>query len=293
MAITAAMVKELRERTGAGMMECKKALTAADGDMEAAIEAMRKSGAAKAVKKAGRVAAEGQVVITLSDDLKKASIVEINCETDFVAKDESFNRFAQAVGKLALENGVTSVEALSALKLDNGQTVEEARQELVAKIGENIQIRRVTYIEATEGTLGSYRHGMKIGVVVEVAGGDQTLAKDIAMHIAASRPVCVDESQVPEDMLAKEKEIFAAQAAESGKPENIVEKMVTGRIKKYLKEITLLGQPFVKNPDQTIAQLLKDADARVLGFSRIEVGEGVEKKQEDFAAEVMAQVKAS
>ncbi len=293
MTITAAMVKDLRERTGAGMMECKKALTEAGGDIEKAIEAMRKSGAAKAVKKAGRVAAEGQVIITMSDDRKKASIVEVNCETDFVGKDENFIRFAEEVGEIALKEAVADVAELAEKTMASGQTVEEARQELVSKIGENIQVRRAQNIEASEGELGSYRHGVRIGVVVEVAGGDETLAKDISMHIAATKPVCVDESEVPAELLEKEREIFVAQAKESGKPDDIVEKMVNGRMKKYLKEITLLGQPFVKNPDQTIEALLKDAGAKVLQFSRVEVGEGIEKKQEDFAAEVMAQVKGS
>lgn len=291
MSITAAMVKDLRERTGAGMMECKKALTEAGGDIEKAIEAMRKSGAAKAVKKAGRVAAEGQVIINISDDKKDAAVVEVNCETDFVGKDENFIRFAEELGEIALREGVEDAEGLSASQMANGQTVEEARQELVSKIGENIQVRRVQKMTASEGAFGSYRHGVRIGVIVEVAGGDEALARDIAMHIAAIKPVCVDESEVPADLLEKERAIFAAQAKESGKPDNIVEKMVTGRMNKYLKEITLLGQPFVKNPDQTIEALLKDADAKVLQFSRVEVGEGIEKKQEDFAAEVMAQVK--
>ncbi len=291
MSITAAMVKDLRERTGAGMMECKKALTEADGDIEKAIEAMRKSGAAKAVKKAGRVAAEGQVIINISDDKKNAAVVEVNCETDFVGKDENFIRFAEELGAIALREAVEDAAALSATTMASGQTVEEARQELVSKIGENIQVRRVQKMTASEGEFGSYRHGVRIGVVVEVAGGDEALARDIAMHIAAIKPVCVDESEVPADLLEKERAIFAAQAKESGKPDNIVEKMVSGRMKKYLKEITLLGQPFVKNPDQTIEALLKDADAKVLQFTRMEVGEGIEKKQEDFAAEVMAQVK--
>lgn len=293
MAITAAMVKELRERTGAGMMECKKALTEHNGDIEAAIEGMRKSGAAKAVKKAGRVAAEGQVVIAISDDAKSGALIEINCETDFVAKDESFDRFCNAVGVATLAAAVELPEQIAELKIESGQTVEEARQELISKIGENIQIRRAKTLGSASGALGSYRHGLKIGVVVELEGGDDALARDIAMHIAASRPVCVDESEVPAEMLDKEKEIFSAQAAESGKPPEIVEKMVTGRIRKYLKEITLLGQPFVKKPDQSIEQLLNAAGAKVLSFTRIEVGEGIEKKQEDFAAEVMAQVKAS
>ncbi len=293
MAITAAMVKELRERTGAGMMECKKALVAADGDMEKAIEAMRKSGAAKAVKKAGRVAAEGQVVIALSDDRKKAAIVEVNCETDFVAKDENFDRFARAVAQKVLETGITDVSRLAEQALEDGKSIEDVRKELVAKIGENIQMRRAELLEASEGELGTYRHGMRIGVVVEVVGGDEELRKDIAMHIAASRPVCVDESEVPAEMMEKEKEIFTAQAKESGKPDNIVEKMVTGRLRKWLGEITLLGQPFVKDPDTTVGKLLKGKGARVLRFARMEVGEGIEKKKEDFAAEVMAQVKAS
>ncbi len=293
MAITAAMVKELRERTGAGMMECKKALVEAGGDMEKAIEAMRKSGAAKAVKKAGRVAAEGQVVIALSDDQRTAAIVEVNCETDFVAKDENFDRFARAVAQKVLETGISDVAALAEQELEPGKTVEDVRKELVSKIGENIQVRRAERIEAGEGELGTYRHGMRIGVVVEVAGGDEALRKDIAMHIAASRPVCVDESEVPADMLEKEKEIFTAQARESGKPDNIVEKMVTGRLRKWLGEITLVGQPFVKDPDTTVGKLLESQGARVVRFVRMEVGEGIEKKKEDFAAEVMAQVKAS
>ena len=291
MSITAAMVKDLRERTGAGMMECKRALTEAGGDIDKAIEEMRKSGAAKAVKKAGRVAAEGQVIISISDDRKQASVVEVNCETDFVGKDENFIRFSEEVGAIALNEGVEDIPELTEKTMANGQTIEQARQELVSKIGENIQVRRAQMIKAGEGELGFYRHGVRIGVVVEVAGGDDALARDIAMHIAAIKPVCVDASEVPAEMLDKEREIFTAQAKESGKPDEIVEKMVTGRMKKYLKEITLLGQPFVKNPDQTIEALLKDAGARVLQFSRVEVGEGIEKKQEDFAAEVMAQVK--
>ncbi|HFD87228.1 MAG TPA: translation elongation factor Ts, partial [Gammaproteobacteria bacterium] len=209
MSITAAMVKDLRERTGAGMMECKRALTEADGDIDAAIEAMRKSGAAKAVKKAGRVAAEGQVIITVSDDRKQASVVEINCETDFVGKDENFIRFAEETGAIALNESAADAETLSAKAMANGQTVEEARQELVSKIGENIQVRRVSNITATEGEMGFYRHGVRIGVVVELAGGDEVLARDIAMHIAASRPVCIDESEVPAELLEKEREIFA------------------------------------------------------------------------------------
>ncbi len=293
MAITASMVKELRERTGAGMMDCKKALTESNGDMEAAIEAMRKSGAAKAVKKAGRVAAEGKVVITLADDGKQAALVEVNSETDFVAKDENFAKFADEVGAVVLASGVTDASQLSEQKLADGNSIEEARKALVAKIGENIQVRRAELVKTDSGLLGVYQHGMRIGVVVELEGGDETLAKDVAMHIAASKPVCVTEDQVPADLLEKEKAIFVAQAEESGKPAEIIEKMVSGRLRKYLGEITLVGQPFVKDPDKTVGQLLKDAGAAVKQFVRFEVGEGIEKKQEDFAAEVMAQVKGS
>jgi len=290
MAITASMVKELRERTGAGMMDCKKMLTETDGDMEAAIDLMRKSGAAKADKKASRVAADGKVVITLSEDGKEASVLEVNCETDFVAKDDSFINFVNAVGARVLADKPADIEALSAMPLESGETVEEVRANLVAKIGENMQIRRFEIISSDDGNIYSYNHGVRISVAVAMTGGDETLGKDIAMHIAASRPICVSEADVPEETLAKEKEILIAQAEGSGKPMEIVEKMVEGRLRKYLSEITLLGQPFVKDPDQTIAQLLKAADAEVTAFVRYEVGEGIEKKQEDFAAEVMAQV---
>ena len=290
MAITASMVKELRERTGAGMMDCKKVLTETNGDLEAAIDVMRKSGAAKADKKAGRVAADGKVVITVSEDEKEASIVEVNCETDFVAKDENFISFVNAVGARVLADKPADLAALSAMPLDSGETVEETRANLVAKIGENIQVRRFEIL-SSEGAVYAYSHGVRIGVAVAMTGGDEALGKDIAMHIAASRPVCVSEDDVPEETLAKEKEILIAQAQDSGKPPEIIEKMIGGRMKKYLAEITLVGQPFVKDPDQTVAQLLKSAGAEVTGFVRYEVGEGIEKKEEDFAAEVMAQVK--
>jgi len=290
MAITASMVKELRERTGAGMMDCKKMLTETDGDMEAAIDLMRKSGAAKADKKAGRVAADGKVVITISDDAKEASVLEVNCETDFVAKDESFINFVNAAGARVLADKPADIEALSAMPLESGETVEEVRANLVAKIGENMQVRRFEIISSDEGQIYSYNHGVRISVAVAMTGGDEALGKDIAMHIAASRPMCISEEDVPEETLAKEKEILIAQAEGSGKPMEIIEKMVEGRMRKYLSEITLVGQPFVKDPDQTIAQLLKAANAEVTAFVRYEVGEGIEKKQEDFAAEVMAQV---
>jgi elongation factor Ts len=293
MAITATMVKELRERTGAGMMECKKTLTETNGDMEAAIDMMRKSGAAKADKKAGRVAADGRVVITISDDHKEGSIVEINCETDFVAKDENFINFTNAVGARVLADKPADIAALSALPLESGETVEEVRANLVAKIGENMQVRRFEVISPDAGEVYAYSHGVRIGVAVAMTGADEALGKDVAMHIAASRPLCVSEADVPAETLAKEKEILIAQAEGSGKPMEIIEKMVEGRMRKYLAEITLLGQAFVKDPDQTVGQLVKAAGAEVISFVRYEVGEGIEKKQEDFAAEVMAQVKGT
>jgi elongation factor Ts len=292
MQITASMVKELRETTGAGMMECKKALTAANGDMEAAIEQMRKSGAAKAVKKADRVAAEGQVMVASSDDHRRAAIVEVNCETDFVAKDENFKSFVTQVAEQALAQQPADVDALMALSGAEG-SLEETRAALVAKIGENVQVRRFELFASEDGELAHYLHGTRIGVVVEMIGGNQDLARDVAMHIAASHPVCVDESQVPQDLLQKEEAVFRAQAEESGKPAEIIDKMITGRIKKYLSEVTLLGQPFVKDPDQTVGQMLKTAGAQVRQFARFEVGEGIEKKTENFAEEVMAQAKGS
>lgn len=292
MAITAAMVKELRERTGAGMMECKKALTAANGDMDVAIEEMRKSGAAKADKKSGRTAAEGKIVIAVSDNGQEAAIVEVNSETDFVAKDANFVEFANAVGQAVITAKPADVAELANVSLASGDTVEETRANLVAKIGENIQVRRFQIV-STEGQLASYQHGDKIGVVVALENGSTDLGKDVAMHIAASKPVCVDESGVPAETVEKEKEIFIAQAKESGKPDNIIEKMIEGRLRKFLGEITLVGQPFVKDPDQTVGKLLSSAGASVSEFVRLEVGEGIEKKQEDFASEVMAQVKQS
>ncbi len=293
MAITAAMVKELRERTGAGMMECKKALVETDGDMEGAIEMMRKRGAAKADKKAGRVAAEGRIVIAINDEKSEGAIVEVNSETDFVAKDENFIEFAEAVGAAVLADKPVDIPALSSLPLETGESIEETRANLVSKIGENIQIRRFELITTEEGSLSSYLHGERIGVLLSMIGGDEQLGKDIAMHIAASNPACVSEEQVPEDVLAKEKEILVAQAEGSGKPAEIIEKMVQGRLRKYLSEITLEGQPFVKDPDQSVGKLLSAAGAKVESFVRYEVGEGIEKKQEDFAAEVMAQMKGS
>ncbi|MCP4996341.1 MAG: elongation factor Ts [Gammaproteobacteria bacterium] len=293
MAITAAMVKELRERTGSGMMECKKALVETDGDIDVAIENMRKSGQAKAAKKAGRTAADGIVALKFSDDNKRAVMVEVNCETDFVAKDENFNSFADAVAERALNSSVENVDELLNEPLHDGEetTVGTAREALVSKIGENMNVRRFRRFSTDSGLLVGYRHGVRIGVIVEIEGGDEALGKDVAMHVAATNPTCVSEAEVPAEMLEKEREIYKARALESGKPENIVDKIVDGQIRKYLSEITLLGQKFVKDPDVTIEKLLKGADAGVVTFNRYEVGEGIEKKQENFADEVMAQVR--
>lgn len=292
MQITAAMVKELRERTGAGMMECKKALAEVGGDMEKAIEHMRITGLAKADKKSDRTAAEGVISIVISDDGKSAAMVEVNSETDFVAKGDDFQKFASQVSEAALAGAPADVDALNSAEIAGG-TVDHVRKELVAKIGENLQVRRFVVRQNVDGVLNKYLHGERIGVLVELKGGDEALAKDIAMHIAASKPVCVDESGVPAETLEKEKAILIAEAEGSGKPAEIIEKMVEGRIRKFLAEITLVGQPFVKDPDQTVGKLLKSAGAECLFFARYEVGEGIEKKQENFAEEVMAQVRGS
>jgi len=289
--ITAALVKELRERTSSGMMECKKALTETNGDLEAAVEHLRKTGQAKAEKKAGRTAAEGTLAVA-SDDTVMV-MVEVNCETDFVGKQAEFQSFAATVAELALKARTTSLEALLALPMAGGKSVDETRKDLIAKIGENISVRRFSLLEAGDGRLASYLHGTRIGVMVAMEGGTAELAKDIAMHIAASRPLCVAADGVPAELLAKEREIYAAQAAESGKPDNIVEKIVEGRVRKYLNEVTLLGQPFVKDPDQSVEKLLKGAGATVRCFERFELGEGIEKKSENFAEEVMAQARGS
>jgi elongation factor Ts len=281
------MVKELRERTGAGMMECKKALVETDGNIEEAIEALRKSGQAKADKKSSRIAADGRIAVAV--DGNKAAIAEINSETDFVAKDENFVGFIDAVAAAALTSSVEDVDALSAITLPDGRTVEAARTDLITKVGENISVRRFARVEATDH-LGNYTHGARIGTLVSMSGGNAELARDVAMHIAATSPVCVDEDGVPADALERERRIFVEQAAASGKPPEIVEKMVTGRVAKFLKEITLLGQPFVKDPDVSVGQLLKSADATVNSFVRYEVGEGIEKKQENFAEEVLNQI---
>lgn len=285
MQITASLVKQLRERTGAGMMDCKKALQEANGDIETAIREMRKSGAARAAAKAGRIAAEG--IIRVHRDGAEVILLEINCETDFVARDENFLAFAERVAEAIAAGSPADVETLMSLSR-GGQTLAESRQELIARIGENISVRRFEKMSLS-GHIGAYQHGTRIGAVAELEGGDAALARDIAMHIAASRPVCVSEDQVPPDLLAKEREIVQAQAGESGKPPAIIERIVTGRIEKFLQDITLLGQPFVKAPDRTVAALLAAAGANVKSFLRYEVGEGIEKKTDNFAEEVLAQ----
>jgi elongation factor Ts len=284
--ITASMVKELRERTGLGMMDCKKALAEADGDMEKAIEDLRKASGLKAAKKASRVAAEGVVLTKIDDEGTYGVILEVNSETDFVARDDNFLAFADQ----ALDAAFTNREADVAAILDSG--VEEARQALVQKIGENINVRRVGRIglEGDGGIVESYIHNNKIGVLIALQGGDEALARDVAMHIAAVNPMVVRAEDVPEDVLAKESEIYSAQARESGKPEEIIEKMIQGRLRKFIAEVTLLEQPFVKDPDTTIGALLKQSDADVVSFLRFEVGEGIEKEEDDFAAEVAAQL---
>ena len=287
--ITAGMVKELRELTGLGMMECKKALSETDGDMKAAEDLLRIKSGAKASKAAGRVAAEGMIGAFVSADRKSGALVELNCETDFVAKNQDFVDFAKALAELVSKTGLTDVAALSGSEMEGGKTVEALRQALVMKLGENISVRRMVRFQ-TQGQLACYLHGSKIGVLVDYAGADEALGKDIAMHIAASKPVCVSKDEVPAELLAKEREIYTAQAAESGKPANIVEKMVDGRVAKYLAEITLLGQPFVKDPDQTVEKLLAARKAKVNAFQMFVVGEGIERASTDFVAEVMAQV---
>ncbi len=288
MAVTAAMVKELRERTGAGMMECKKALVETGGDLDAAVEFLRKSGLAQADKKASRVAAEGKIALAVAADGRQAVMVEVNCETDFVAKDNSFIAFANAVAQNALQQSPADVESLLDSSLDGG-TVEESRQALISKIGENIQVRR--FVRAnSEGALGAYVHGGKIGVLVDVSGGDESLAHDLAMHVAAMNPEFVSADDVPADVIAREKDILVAQAQSSGKPPEIIEKMVTGRLRKHLSGITLLGQSFVKDGDLTVGKLLEQNGASINGFERLAVGEGIEKKEENFADEVMQQV---
>ncbi len=290
MSISASMVKELRERSGAGMMDCKKALVETGGDIDAAIELLRKSGQAKADKKSGRIAADGRIVV--ATDGSKAVIAEINSETDFVAKDENFIAFVDSVAATALAGNAEDVKALLAESRADGKIIEAARTELVNKVGENISVRRFARVDAAD-QLGNYTHGARIGAVVSLSGGDAELARNIAMHVAATNPVCIDEAGVPAETLESERRIISEQAQKSGKPPEIIEKMVSGRMAKFLKEITLLGQPFVKDPDVSVGELLEGAGAEVKEFIRYEVGEGIEKKQENFAEEVMSQIKQS
>jgi elongation factor Ts len=287
-AITAGMVKELREATGLGMMECKKALAEADGDMKKAVELLRIRSGAKASNVAGRIAAEGAVGVFIDADGKSGALVEVNCETDFVAKDPNFMDFVKSVAAAAATRGAAGIDALLKTAGNDGQTVEAIRQGLVMKLGENISVRRAVRV-AAQGRLAHYLHGSRIGVLVDFEGGDEQLGKDLAMHIAASKPMCVGKEQVSPEIIAKERAIYMAQAQDSGKPANIVAKMVEGRIVKYLAEVALLGQPFVKNPDETVEKLLQSKQAKVHAFHLFIVGEGLEKKKDDFAATVMAQ----
>jgi elongation factor Ts len=291
--ISAAMVKELRERTSSGMMECKKALVEANGDMELAIENMRKSGLAKADKKSGRIAAEGIIGVKVSDDGKTVAMVDVNCETDFVAKADDFVGFVNGLTNALLTASVKTDEELLAMNLADGKSVDETRRNLVAKLGENIAVRRFQKYQSQAGGTACYLHGKKIGVIVELTATDPEMGKDIAMHIAASKPICVSEDQVSAEIIEKEKDIFRAQAAESGKPADIIEKMVTGRVSKFFAEVTLLGQPYIKDDKLTVGKLVASKGNNVVRFARFEVGEGIEKKEENFAEEVMAQVRGS
>ncbi len=286
--ITAGMVKELRERTGLGMMECKKALEEAGGDMKKAEDLLRIKSGAKAGKMAGRVAAEGVIGVYVSADGKLGALVEVNCETDFVAKDANFAGFAKSVAELAATQGITDVETLAKAGLSSGPTVEAARQALVMKLGENMSVRRVA-VHKAKGKLAHYLHGTKIGVMLDLEGGDDVLGKDLSMHIAASKPISVSREQVPAERISRERDIAKARAQESGKPANLIEKIVEGSVQKYLAEVTLLGQPFVKDDKVTVEKLLAAKGARVNAFTLFIVGEGIEKKSSDFAAEVAAQ----
>ena len=292
MSVTAEAVRQLRERTGAGMMECKRALVDTGGDLDAAAELMRKQGSAKADKKAARLAAEGVIVVERSPDGRAAAMVEINCETDFVAREQDFQRFAADVARLTLSGHLVDVQAVLAAELAAGESVDARRRALVAKIGENISLRRAVVLESN-GALGAYVHGSRSGALVALDGGSAELAHDLAMHIAASNPRYISVAQVPAEVLAKEREILTGQAQQEGKSPEILAKMVEGRLRKSLNEIVLLGQPYVRDPDQSVEKLLKSAGASVLGFERFEVGAGIEKKQQDFVAEVMAQVSAA
>lgn len=292
MAITATLVKELRELTGAGMMECKQFLQKTNGDIQRAIEEMRKAGATKAAKKEGRIAAEGIVFILTAENNKIAALLEVNCETDFVSRGDDFKHFVADVAGVALAYKVSDVAKLSQLPITakSDETIEHARQQLIAKIGEKISIRRVMLYDTT-GVLGTYVHSSRIGVVVDISKDNLELAKDLAMHVAASQPLAVSEHDISSEVLEKEKEIYRAQAETSGKPADVIAKMVDGRVKKYIQEVSLLGQAFVKDTSITIADLVKKADVTVNRFTRFEVGEGIDKKQDDFVSEVMAQAR--
>jgi len=293
MAISADLVKQLRERSGAGMMDCKKALVEADGDLDAALEVMRRQGLAKADKKADRTAAEGQAVVEAAADGSRAVVAEINSETDFTAGSDDFQRFAAEVGRALLEHEPAGIEAAGEVTLDSGERLEDARRELIARVGEKITLRRFRVVARQGDHLGSYAHGLRIGVVVDLRGGDAQLARDLAMHVAASGPICIAEKDIPEERLERERQTLRAQAEDSGKSAEIVEKMVAGRLQKTVAELTLLGQPFVKDPDQTVAELLDERGAEVMAFERYEVGEGIEKNEQNFADEVMSQVRDS
>jgi len=294
--ISASMVMDLRQRTGLGMMECKKALAESEGDMTKAEDLLRIKSGAKASKAAGRVAAEGVIGLWVAPDARLGAMVEVNCETDFVARNDDFKAFAQEIAQIVARDNPADVEAIGAAKLSSGEAVEARRVALVQKIGENMSIRRFVRAVA-KGTLASYVHGVKIGVLVDVTG-DAAVGKDVAMHVAAGaapgaiKPIAVSRNEVPAELIEKERAIFTAQAAESGKPADIVAKMVEGRVNKYLAEVTVLGQPFVKNPDETVEKYLKGKGATVNGFTLFVVGEGIEKKKDDFAAEVAAMAKA-
>ncbi|WP_295359580.1 translation elongation factor Ts [uncultured Succiniclasticum sp.] len=289
--ITAAIVKELRERTGAGMMDCKKALVATEGDMEKAIDFLREKGLSQAAKKAGRVAAEGAVVAYVTEDGKTGAIVEVNCETDFVGKNENFQALAKSIAELIVKTNPADVDALLASEME-GKTVKDVVTEAIAKIGENISVRRFVRYESAEGKVYSYIHGGgKIGVLVDMKGGDAELGKDIAMQVAAANPQFLNRNEVPDSELEHEKDILTEQARNEGKPENIIAKMVMGRINKYYKEVCLVDQEFIRDGDLTISKLLKSKNADVARFARFQLGEGIEKKQENFADEVAAFIK--
>ena len=288
--ITAGMVKELRERTGLGMMECKKALEESGGDTKKAEDLLRIKSGAKAGKMAGRVAAEGAIGVYVSGDGKLGSLVEVNCETDFVAKDANFAGFVKSVAELAATKAITDADVLARTELSPGQTVEATRQALVMKLGENMSVRRIA-VHKTKGKLAYYLHGTKIGVMLDLEGGDDTLGKDLSMHIAASKPISVSKDQVSPELISRERDIARARALESNKPANLIDKIVDGSVQKYLAEVTLLGQPFVKDDKMTVEKLLAAKGAKVNTFTLFIVGEGIEKKSSDFAADVAAQAK--